>query len=121
MGGISGLSTSYILPWFPNICRQHGLSRWETGCIFAAMDGTMLLLRWPMVELAKRRGHCTMSMFGFAIQAGALIGMGFLNHITTTGFFATAVIFRCVQGFGVAMVSAASLQVMNTLAICNVS
>jgi len=118
---VSGLASAFILPWFPNVCREQGLSRWETGLVFAAMDFTMLLCRWPMVELCKRRGIRQFYFVGFCIQAGACFGLGFVWAIKSTGFFTTCLLFRIAQGVGGAMCSAASLQVVNTLVFCNVS
>merc|ERR1711871_1146483 len=79
------------------------------------MDATMLIFRWPMVELCRRIGIRRFFFFGFCIQAGACFGLGFVWIFKATGFFLTCVLFRVAQGIGAAMVSAASLQVINTM------
>lgn len=81
----------------------------------------MLLIRWPMVALCKTRGIRQFYLFGFAIQGGACFGLGFVWVIKHTSFFTTCLLFRIAQGVGAAMVSAASLQVVNTLVYCNVT
>jgi len=74
-----------------------------------------------MVELCKRRGIRQFYFVGFAIQAGACFGLGWVWAIKSTGFFTTCLLFRVAQGVGAAMTSAACLQVVNTLVYCNVS
>lgn len=121
VGAVSGLASAFLLPWFPNVCREQGMSRWQTGLVFAALDLSMLLFRWPCMQLAKRQGTRWMFFFGFAIQGGCCFGLGFVWIIKSTGFFTTVLLFRAAQGVGAAMVSAASLQVINTMVYCNVN
>jgi len=123
IGAVAGGASTFILPWFPNSCREKGLDRFRIGLIFVVFDLVILATRWPFIKIAKARGHRWMFFLGYLIQAGALFLLGWINHFSDDaglGFFFTALIFRAVQGLGASMVSAASLQVMNTLAYCNV-
>lgn len=120
VGAVSGLASAFILPWFPNVCREQGLSRWQTGLIFASLDGTLLVCRWPLMKVCKRVGIRRFFFFGFGLQAAACFGLGWSWAITEAGFFTTCLVLRAIQGFGASMVSVASLQVMNTLIYLNV-
>ena len=112
VGGLSGLASAFLLPWFPNLCREQGLNRWETGCIFAALDLSLLLFRWPMIELCKRWNHRSCFFCGYLIQTICCFCLGFSWTLTGYNFFAVVLVLRAVQGFGAAMVSAAALSVM---------
>jgi len=120
VGAVSGIASAYILPWFPNVCREQGLSRWQTGLIFAALDGTLLVCRLPLLKVCKRVGHRRFFFFGFGLQAAACFALGWSWVISEAGFFTACLVLRAIQGFGAAMVSVASLQVMNTLIYLNV-